>query len=215
LDCTMRQLGVMHLTYAYVYLHVPPNIFLYAVMHPWLRLPVPLAEPHFPSVSDLPEPPIWSYDSTAMPSSCERANSLTITDKLTADLDECQQWLEYLKKAQDAMRERQVILQNLRYKFSILGFWTQKLPPEILSRVFMATCSDPRGSFWAIRTLPLVCKHWKAVADATTPLWNGLLYAKKSGISPESLMPGNLRITYNPRIKRSLNIEYRTFLIHR
>jgi hypothetical protein len=155
--------------------------------HPWF-LPPPQSTPlHFPTASSIPDSPRWSYDFRYLPSIEERRAALTVMANLKADLEECDQSLEYLKRTEQRIRKNQKALKKAMKHHSLLGYWSCQLPQELLSKIFLMLNdgSDMEiDKYWAARTLPLVCKHWKFIAEATIGLWNGQVF--RSDLLPVS-----------------------------
>jgi hypothetical protein len=197
--------------------HVFPLIWSLPVtmMHPWFSsVPLPTEPPHFPSIESLPLSPTWSRDPSYNPSLQERQQAIAIMRHLSLDLDHCellQTYLEELSKVLDKMRFK---IAETRERYGLIGYWTRQIPPEILSKIFCFCDESARPSLWAVRNLPLVCKSWSNVANATLSLWNSPIYLTKSMHPRESRPLPGLRIFFNPKLKQELSFSYQVITMN-
>jgi hypothetical protein len=79
------------------------------------------------------------------------------------------------------------------------------LPSELISRIFLfASICDPR---WAVRVVPLVCKLWKAEADAALPIWNEFVFqCRDVALSDDSIQAAQRLLYWNPKAAKNLSI---------
>jgi hypothetical protein len=184
-------------------------------MHPWFNsVPLPTEPPCFSSIRSLPAFPAWSCDPSYNPSSQERQQAIAIIRHLTLDLDHCevlQKYLEKLPKVLDMMRLK---ITETRERYGLIGYWTRQIPPEILSKIFCFCHDSARPSLWAVRSLPLVCKHWNTVANTTLTLWNSPMYLTKSLHLRESRPLPGLRIFCNPKLEQELSFSYQVIAVN-
>jgi hypothetical protein len=131
-------------------------------------------------------------------------------DNLKADLDEIGRFLEYLKRAEEYGQEIRKKLLAAHRSHTLLGYWSCQLPTELMSKIFLMLeedCNLKQRSYWATRTLPLVCKRWKDISEATLSLWNGRIFMSEELSSGICLESAERNMFFNPMVECPLSVN--------